>query len=411
MPAKKILDSNIIFGAIIIIFIFSLFAVTAHRDGKDLRVGLFGVEQVLHKKSPYDNPTDRDRPLFRYAPGFAILQYPFLLQSKMVSPFKFKDIALSIQAWYWAEILALLLSAVILLKIIPAPSPETGIRNLKAAFLLALPLIGYELANCQNKLIALFFMLLSIYLFERKKLFLSAVSHAIAMTIYIPLVFFAAYFVLRRRWQYLVHLAAACILIFLVVPSFIFGFEFNNYLLKEWFVRTLKPFFLTTSYESYIDLRASSQSLPSAVGRLLGFGRTWQFYYLIPPLFIHIIIRAFSALIGILSCLAIWNQRKEISRGLGYAIFFILPLVLPQYCLYYTWSWLFVIYFAVFNYMSFSEVPSGKKKFLLIAAAVLLLSSYSITIRVLNRFSVLFLGTMWFWGAITHTLISEKKAQ
>ena len=176
MLAKKIIDSNIIFGAIIIIFTFSLFAITTHRGGKDLKVGLFGIEQVLQKKSPYDNPTDPDRPLFRYAPGFTILQYPFLLDSKMISPFKFKDITPSVQAWYWTEILALLFSAMILLKIVPAPSKEAGIRNLKIAFLLALPLIGYELANCQNKLIALLFMLLAIYLFEKDRHFLSAVS-------------------------------------------------------------------------------------------------------------------------------------------------------------------------------------------------------------------------------------------
>lgn len=409
MPASKIIDSNAIFGAIVIIFIFSLFAVTTHRGGKDLKVGLFGVEQVLQKKSPYDNPTDRDRPLFRYAPGFTILQYPFLLESKMVSPFKFRDIAASIQAWYWAEILALLFSAMILLKIVPAPSKETGVRNLKIAFLLALPVIAYELANCQNKLIALFFMLLAIYLFEKNRHFLSALSFAAAITIYVPLVFFIFYFMLRKKWRYIVHFTAALVLVFIILPSLIFGFEFNNYLLKEWFMRTLKPFFLTISYESYIDLRVSSQSLPSAVGRLLGFGKTWQFYYLIPPLFIHIIIRIFSALIFIFSCLAVWNQRKDISRGLGYAIFFILPLVLPQYCLYYTWSWLFAIYFAVFNYIGYPEIPAGKKRFLLITTIILILSSYSIAIHLLNRFSALFLGTMWFWGVIVAILMSEKK--
>ncbi|MDP3789808.1 MAG: hypothetical protein Q8R48_05335, partial [Candidatus Omnitrophota bacterium] len=138
---KRIIDSNIIYGTIIIIFVFSLFAVTTARGGKDLKVGLFGVEQVLEKKSPYDNPTDPDRPLFRYAPGFTILQYPFLLESKMYAPFKFSDITPSVEAWYWTEILALLASAMILLKLIPAPSPETGIRNLKIAFLLALPFI------------------------------------------------------------------------------------------------------------------------------------------------------------------------------------------------------------------------------------------------------------------------------
>lgn len=411
MSFKKIIDSDIIFGAIIFIFIFSIFMVTSHRNGKDLRVGLFGVEQVLLNKSPYDNPTDIDRPLFRYAPGFTILQCPYRLQSWMYQPFKFVNIKPSIQAWYWTEILALLFSAVILLKIIPSPSAETSVRNLKISFLAALPLIGYELVNGQNKLIALFFMLLAVFLFERDWLILSALSYSVALTIYIPLIFFVVYFLLRKKKQFIVSFAIGAILIFFVLPYLVFGIKFYNYLLKEWFLRTLKPFFLTTSYESYIDLRASSQSLPSAVGRMFGFGRTWQFYYLIPPVAIHIIIRVFSALIFIFSCLAVWNQQKIHGRGLGYAIFLILPLILPQYCLYYTWSWLFVVYFAVFNYMSWPDVPADRKKFLFITTIILLLSSYSIAIRALNRISLLFLGTIWFWGVIVSTLIAEKRVK
>jgi hypothetical protein len=373
-----------------------------------LKVGLFGVEQVLQKKSPYDNPTDSNRPLFRYAPGLTILQYPYLLQSKMTSPFRFEDITPSVQAWYWTEILALVFSAMILLKIIPSPSTEMSIRNLKISFLLALPLIGYELANGQNKIIALFFMLLAIFLFEKNRLFLSALSYALALTVYIPLLFFVFYFLLRKKKHFIINFVLAVILIFFVFPSIAFGVKFNDYLLKEWFRRTLKPFFLATSYESYIDLRPSSQSLPSAAGRLFSFGKTWQFQYMIPPSLIHIIIRVFSALLFLFSCLAVWNQPKIIFRGLGYAIFLLLALILPQYCIYYAWSWLFAFYFAIFNYISYPEVSLGRKKFFLVTTVVLLVSSYSIAIHALNHFSILFLVTTWLWAGIAAVLISEK---
>ena len=59
MPAfKRIISFNLIFGIIIAMFIPAMAVVACRRDGRDLRVGLFGVEQVLQKKSPYDNPTD-----------------------------------------------------------------------------------------------------------------------------------------------------------------------------------------------------------------------------------------------------------------------------------------------------------------------------------------------------------------
>ncbi len=199
MNFKKIIASDVIFGIIALTFVISMAIVTAYRDGKDLRVGLFGIEQIKKASTPYENPTDVDRPLFRYAPGFAILQRPFMLESKMYQPFKFVNIRPSILAWYWTQILMLALSAKILLRLIPSPSKEAGGFNLKMSFLLALPLIGYELANCQNKIMALFFMLAALLLFKENRLFLSALLFGMAITVYVPLVFFLLYFMIRRK--------------------------------------------------------------------------------------------------------------------------------------------------------------------------------------------------------------------
>ncbi len=410
MIFRKIIDSDLIFGIIIVTFVISLAVVTAYRGGKDLRVGLFGIEQIKSERTPYENPTDVDRPLFRYAPGFAILQWPFMLKSWMYQPFKFVNITPSILAWYWTQILALALSAKMLLRLIPAASKEIGARNLKLSFLLASPLIGYELANCQNKILALFFILAALLFFKENQLFLSALLFSLAMTVYIPLVFFLLYFVIRKK-EYIISFIIAALIVFIIIPSIFFGFEFNNFLLREWFVRTLKPFSLTTSYESYIDLRASSQSLPSAVGRLLAFGKTWHFHYVIPPVFIHFIIRISAGIIVLFSLLAAWKNRREISEGLEYAIFLILALLLPQYCIYYTWAWLFAIYFAVFNYISYPEVPNERKAFLRALTLVLIIGSYSIAIRFLNNISVLFWTTLLFWLGAVAVLLLPKAAE
>jgi hypothetical protein len=113
-----------LFIGIAAIFIVTMAIVTCVREGKDLKVGLFGVEQMIHRQSPYDNPTDANRPIFRYAPGFTLLQAPFLMTSRMTGPYEFDHILPSVLAWYLAEILALLVSVLFILKLIPAPSGE-----------------------------------------------------------------------------------------------------------------------------------------------------------------------------------------------------------------------------------------------------------------------------------------------
>ena len=402
------INSNRIFFFILIVFILSLAVVTCYRSGKDLKVGLFGVDQVLHKKSPYENPTDSNRPLFRYGPAFAIMQYPFMLTSRMVAPFEFEGILPSVFAWYMVEILALLASMLILLKLIPSPSESIGIRNIKLSFVLAMPLIAYELANGQNKLIALFFMLLAIWLFEQKKALLAAVSFSLALTVYIALFPFVLYFILRSRGRFIFSLIAGAFIIFILIPSVVFGIRFNNFLLKEWFVRCLKPFLLTTSYTTYMELRSSSQSLPSALGRIFIWGRTGSYKYLISPQSVHLIIRAVSATIILLSCLAVWKQPKEISRGLSYLVFLPLGLMMPSYCIWYTWAWLFVFYFAIFNYVGYPQVAVWQKKLLIALAIAMVIASYSIVVGPLNNISVLCWATVLLWAGTVTVLIKNS---
>ena len=405
---KKTIGSNRNFAIIVIIFILSLGIAVCVREGKDLKVGLFGVEQTLHKKSPYENPTDPNRPLFRYAPGFAILQYPFLLKSKMVAPFEFKNITPSVLAWYAAVIASLFLSAMILLRLIPSASREISLTNLKLSFLMAMPLIGYELANGQNKLMALFFMLLALLLFEKKRMFLSALSFNLALTIYIPSAVFVLYFLLRSKGRYVVSFIVGALVVFVLLPSLIFGVDFNIFLLKDWFVRCLKPFFFTISQMTYIDLRTSSQSLPSAISRIFVSGHTGTFKYLISPLSLHMMIMFFSGLILLFSCLAVWKNSQGISKGLGIAVFLILALILPQYCIYYTWAWLFVVYLAAFNYMSFSEVTSDHRRLLRGLVIFLFMTSWLISVRPFNHLSFLFWGTLFMGLGLVSVLLSSS---
>jgi hypothetical protein len=407
---RKMIDSNRIFALFVVIFVLSLAITLYFRGGKDLKVAIYGAQETLRGESPYDNPVDSDsRPLFRYAPGFAIMVYPFILTSKMYrvvdSDLQFDGIMYSVFAWFLVKILLLFIIALLILKIIPSVSREAAIRNLKISFLMASPLIGCELSNSQNKIIALFFMVLAIWLFEEDRLFISAVCFNLALTVYFPLFIFLFYFVIRKR-KFILGFVSAVFLVFFVLPSLVFGVSYNSYLLGAWFERTIHPFSFANSYATYIELRRSSQSLPSAIGRIFVSGNSDNFKYLISPLIIGLIIRFLSAAMVIISSMAVWRNKKSSSqRGLGYVIFFILALILPQYCITYTWCWDLVFYFVIFNYLGFLGVSHLEKKLLYASAGLLFISSVGISLKAFNNFSGLFWSTVLLWAAIAGIII------
>jgi hypothetical protein len=219
---------------------------------------------------------------------------------------------------------------------------------------------------------------------------------------------FLLYFILKKGLRFLLNFIVGVIIVFLVAPSLVFGFEYYISSLKEWFRLVLEPFFVTNSYASYIDLRTSSQSMPSTIGRIFSSGFTGNFKYLIPPEAIHILIRIFAAGMVLLSCFAVWKNSRANLKGLHYAIFLILPLVFPNYCIFYTWAWVFVFYFVVLNYISYPEIPLREKKILRALIAILFISTISIAVYVLNRLSFLFWGTFIFWAGITAISIINK---
>jgi hypothetical protein len=105
------------------------------------------------------------------------------------------------------------------------------------------------------------------------------------------------------------------------------------------------------------------------------------------------------------SFIAVWNKPPDMVRGFSYVIFLILALILPQYCVYYTWAYLFVFYFVVFNYVSFSDVPPYQKRNLLLLVLILCIASYSIVFHRLSYYSMLFWATIIFWAQIVTIML------
>ena len=401
--------SEKVFPIVVVLLIIVMAVVTVVREGKDIKVGLYGVTQMLARQSPYDNPTDANRPIFRYAPAFTILQAPFLLTSRATGPYEFEGILPSVFFWYVAEIIALLGSVFVLMRLIPAVSAAAAKRNMRISIILALPLIAYELSNCQNKLIALAFLLFAVYMFEKKRYFLSSILLSLALTIYIPLAFFVFYFIFRSRGKYIVSLILGGLAVFVIAPSLIWGIEYNNFLLKDWYMRCLKPFILTKSYATYMELRPSSQSLPSAIARIFISGAAAPYKYVIPPEAIHILIRICSTTVLAVSLATVWRRLRPRLLGISYAVFLPLALITPSYCIWYTWAYLFVLYFAALNYISYPDVAPDERRLVKFAVGILLVTSYSIAVGPLNNISVMFWGTLFFWGAAVAVILKNMR--
>ncbi len=412
---KKFKRSEKIFALFVLIFLIGMSFAVKDRGGKDLKIFLFGLEQTKKYQSPYERyPGDTDRPLYRYAPGFLVLQAPYVLKSKNVSPLEFsdleyEDIEPSVMAWYLTEVLALFMIAWFLWKFFPSLSNEADRKHMMISFLLAVPMIGYEISNCQSKLVAMALMLAALFFFEKNRMLLSAFFFNWAMTVYIPLVYFLLYFLIKNKKGFLLSFVAMFLFVFFLIPSLVFGFEFNIFLLKQWFLRCIKPFAFATSYESYTDLRVSSQSLPSALGRIFVYGKTGSFHYLISPVWIHWIIKIVSAFLVLVSCWAVWKNRRKAYRGLGYLVFFLLAMLIPQYTLTYTWAWMFVFSYVILSLSADTDLILGQKKFLLVLLSFVFVSISLVGVRFLSVHSLLFWSTLFLWGGSVFILARGKR--
>jgi len=403
------------FALFVLIFLIGMAFAVKDRGGKDLKIFLFGLEQTKKYQSPYERyPGDTDRPIYRYAPGFLVLQAPYVLKSKNVSPvvfsdLEYKDIGPSVMAWYLTEVLALFMIGWFLWKFFPSVSNEVDRKHLMISFLLAVPLIGYEISNCQSKLVAMALMLAALFFFEKNRMLLSTFFFNWAMTVYVPLIYFLLYFIVKNKKGFLLSFVATFLFVFFLIPSFVFGFEFNIFLLKEWFARCIQPFAFATSYESYTDLRVSSQSLPSALGRMFVRGQTGGFEYLISPIWIHRIIKISSALMVLISGWAVWKNRRRAYRGLEYLAFFLLAMILPQYVLFYTWAWLFIFYYAVLNLMRGPDLIFGQKKILFVLLCLVFISTCLVGVRFFTSRSLLFWTTLLFWAGSVFVIARGKR--
>ena len=410
----KLLDSKWAWYLIGFSFIFSLFTIVLIRDGihlnvKDLGPGLYGAVKAFHGESPYENPWEPQRTMYRCMPPLALIHRAILFKSKMVGPFHFEHYRPSVLAWYIIELVALILIGVLALKIVPGEQSKTSNRNLKLAFILAMPLMLYEVCNGQNKVVALCFLMISLFLFERNRLFWSGFFFNWALVMYIPLVFFMIYFLIRSKMRYLFHFVLTGVIVLIVLPSLAWGFKHNLFLLKEWFVSCIKPFAVTNSYATYVDLRRTSQSLPSAIARLFVTGSRQQPVFHISPVLLNIIIKSLSFTIVFVSAFVVFRRSSSTLRGLQYSILFVPALLLPQYTLYYTWAFLFVMYFAIFNFMSFRETPTVGKKALFLVTFLFVLGTCLSGFTAFQRLSVLFLPTILYWLVLVWICLRHRQ--
>ena len=87
----------------------------------------------------------------------------------------------------------------------------------------------------------------------------------------------------------------------------------------------------------------------------------------------------------------------------------ILALIIPLYCIYYTWAWLFVIYFFVLNYTTSPGAPNTEKKVLLVLTSIMFLSTCLIGVTILKRNSFIFWATFILWLVIANGIQEGRR--
>lgn len=413
----KIITSNSAFMVLISLFVIVVGVVSIVRGGNDIKVDIFGAKEVQAGRSPYFNPTHPERTIYRYAPPFALMMYPFLAVNKIFGitlsradlniSFNYNNITVALVTFYIVKVLMLAGIAYLLLTAMPARCRGKGMNNFKIAFMLASPFIAYELVNNQNKIMALFFLILALALFERSRPWLSGIFFNLAIAIYIPLAAFIIYFLKYKRSYILIFFVTALI-VFMVIPSLIVGFDYNNYLMKEWYERCLKPFFLSNSYSGYVvELRKNSQSLPSAVGRMFCERIPGSINYRISPASIGAIVKILSMLLVLLSILAVWLSSKR-EKGLQISVLLILSLLLPSYCLVYTWAYFLIIYFFMFDYISNSGAGDIIRKVFLGSGAGIFLAALLMTVEKTFYMSLLCWVTVALWACLVYAMFKSR---
>jgi Gpi18-like mannosyltransferase len=205
---------------ILAIVVIGFFRNTLRRGMNDFNVVHRAGTRILHKENLYNFKDGHY--LYKYSPFFALLVAPIGLLHRSVAGF------------FWLLGMCVCLFFVIKMakKIIMDDKPPPAYFYL-LSLLLASKFLVREITLGQTDFLILLLIFLSLYFVQREKEFLAGIFLALSVLIKPTSMIFIPYFLYKKRFKVTVS-AITTSLVFLLFPSFVYGFWGNMNLLSDW---------------------------------------------------------------------------------------------------------------------------------------------------------------------------------
>lgn len=211
---------KIVLYAILAIVIIGFFRNTLRRGMNDFNVVHRAGTRILHKENLYNFQDGHY--LYKYSPFFALLVAPIGLLPRSVAEF------------FWLLGMCVCLFFVIKMakKMILGDKPPPAYFYL-LSLLLASKFLIREITLGQTDFLILLFIFFSLLFTHREKEFLAGIFLALSILIKPTSLIFVPYFLYKKRFKVTVS-AITMSLVFLLFPSFVYGFRGNMNLLSGW---------------------------------------------------------------------------------------------------------------------------------------------------------------------------------
>ncbi len=211
---------RIIIYILLAIIVLGFFRNTLHKGMNDFRVVHRAAARVLHQENLYN--FEDGHYLYKYSPFFAVLVSPIGLFSFQVGQV----------IWLLGMCLCLTFVLIQSKKIILGDKPPPPYLYVLTIFFGSKFLVR-EITLGQTDFLILLFIFLFISFSDKKKNILAGLFLSLAVMIKPTSLVFVPYLLYKKKFKPVVYLGIFCLL-FLLTPSFIYGFSGNLNLLHGW---------------------------------------------------------------------------------------------------------------------------------------------------------------------------------
>ncbi|GEM_PF-1226063 len=288
-------------------------------------------------------------------------------------------------------------------------------------FVLAAGIIGSNLETAQVNIVILFFLCLALYTFKHGADVRSGLALGLATALKLTPGLFILYFAYKRAYRVVLGALTGVVICWLVVPPLVFGTDHFSVVMSGWFEK-VNPFLVEgTLAEGVSGFRHTNQSLSAVFHRFFtatpaGGGRS-DFYMNLLSLS-HIVadrvVKSLSlAIVAALAwtCCTPLGGRNRVALSFEYSLVMIAALFISPISWINHYVVLLFPYTAAVYFVRTRPASSPERKLMLYALVASFLLVSSSASRLMQAFSLPFLGALILAAALTIVVRSEGRGE